>query len=77
MFSDQFYWAQRIRALGTGTPVASDAETSDLVAALKQALRPAVAQRARSLAAHIVTDGAAAAARRLLKECDHHGNRDS
>jgi vancomycin aglycone glucosyltransferase len=72
MFSDQFYWAQRIRALRTGVPVASGAATSDLLAALRDALRPAVTERARSLAAHIVTDGAAAAARRLIKECDEH-----
>jgi vancomycin aglycone glucosyltransferase len=68
MFSDQFYWAQRIRTLGTGAPVASGAATNDLLAALKQALRPAVAERARSVAAHIVSDGAAAAARRLVLE---------
>jgi vancomycin aglycone glucosyltransferase len=72
MFSDQFYWAQRIRVLGTGAPVASGAATSDLLVALKQALRPAVAQRARSLAAHIATDGAAAAARRLVQQSDEH-----
>jgi vancomycin aglycone glucosyltransferase len=70
MFSDQFYWAQRMRALGTGVPVASGAGTNDLVAAFEEALRPAVAERARSLGAHIVTDGAAAAARRLVEEHD-------
>jgi vancomycin aglycone glucosyltransferase len=72
MFSDQFYWAERMRALGTGTHVARGAGTNDLVAALEEALRPAVAERARSLAAHIVNDGAAAAARRLVEECDEH-----
>jgi vancomycin aglycone glucosyltransferase len=68
MFSDQFYWAQRTRALGIGAPVASGAATNDLLAALEEALRPEVAQRARALAAHVVTDGAAAAARRLVQE---------
>jgi vancomycin aglycone glucosyltransferase len=72
MFSDQFYWAERMRALGTGASVARGAGTNDLVAALEEALRPAVAARARSLAAHIVTDGAAAAARRLVEESDEH-----
>jgi vancomycin aglycone glucosyltransferase len=72
MFSDQFYWAERIRALGTGATVASGAATSDLAAALEESLRPAVAERAHSLAAHILTDGAAAAARRLVEKSDEH-----
>jgi vancomycin aglycone glucosyltransferase len=72
MFSDQFYWAGRIRALGAGASIPSKTGTNDLAAALEKALRPAVAERARSLAAHIVTDGAAAAARRLLDEADEH-----
>ena len=72
MFSDQFYWAQRTRALATGAPVARGAGTSELTAALEEALQPAVAERARSLGAHVVADGAAAAARRLVEESDEH-----
>jgi vancomycin aglycone glucosyltransferase len=70
MFSDQFYWAGRIRALGAGASVPSKTGTNDLAAALEKALRPAVAERARSLAAHIVSDGATVAARRLVDEAE-------
>jgi vancomycin aglycone glucosyltransferase len=69
MFMDQFYWAQRTRALGIGAPLPGGALTAYAVAdALQDVLRPAVAHRAGSVAADIVIDGAATAARRLVAE---------
>ncbi|HEX8156038.1 MAG TPA: nucleotide disphospho-sugar-binding domain-containing protein, partial [Solirubrobacteraceae bacterium] len=69
MFSDQFYWAKRTRALGIGAPRPPGTLTTDaLAAALHDALRPAIAEHARSVAAAIVIDGAVTAARRLLAE---------
>ena len=69
MFSDQFYWAKRTRALGIGAPPPPGPLTTDaLAAALHDALRPAIAEHARSVAAAIVIDGAVTAARRLLAE---------
>jgi vancomycin aglycone glucosyltransferase len=64
---DQPYWAQRIHDLGIGTALAPGAPTADsLTSALKDALRPDVAARARSVAAEVRADGARAAARRLV-----------
>ncbi|WP_336207121.1 hypothetical protein [Nonomuraea sp. LPB2021202275-12-8] len=64
---DQHYWAGRVHDLGIGTahPPAAPA-TGSLATALAHALRPDVAARARSVAATVRTDGAAAAARRVL-----------
>ncbi len=66
MFGDQFYWASRVVALGIGstTPYATMSEES-LSAALRTALDPGVAARARSLAGRVGSDGAMIAARRL------------
>jgi UDP:flavonoid glycosyltransferase YjiC (YdhE family) len=69
MFSDQFYWAERTRALGIGaSPPRGTLTTDALAGALHDALRPAIADHARSVAAAIVIDGAATAARRLVAE---------
>jgi vancomycin aglycone glucosyltransferase len=69
MFSDQFYWAERTRALGIGAPPPRGTLTTDApAAALHAALRPAIADHARSVAAAIVIDGATTAARRLVAE---------
>jgi len=69
MFSDQFYWAGRIAALGVGTttPYATMTDES-LAGALRQVLDQAVAIRARSLASEVRWDGAEIAARRLVAE---------
>ena len=64
---DQPYWAQRVHLLGTGTahPPAAPAAGS-LATALSHALRPGVAARAQVIAAAVRTDGARAAALRLI-----------
>ena len=69
MFSDQFYWAGRMAALGVGTttPYATMTDES-LTGALREALDHAVASRARSLAHEVRWDGAEIAARRLVDE---------
>src|SRR5262249_1297763 len=69
MFSDQFYWASRIVALGVGatTPHFTMTEES-LAGALRQALDPATAVRAHTLARRVGRDGAQIAARRLVAE---------
>jgi vancomycin aglycone glucosyltransferase len=66
MFSDQFYWANRIVDLGLGatTPHATMTEES-LTASLREALHPTVEVRARTLAGQVRRDGAEVAARRL------------
>jgi vancomycin aglycone glucosyltransferase len=66
MFSDQFYWASRVRALGLGASVVGPLETGQLASALSQALEPAVAVQARALAPKLGCDGARVAALRLL-----------
>jgi vancomycin aglycone glucosyltransferase len=64
MFSDQFYWAHRVCALGIGATVAP--LTSDALAtALAEALDPGVARHARSFTQQLPCDGAMVAARRL------------
>jgi vancomycin aglycone glucosyltransferase len=69
MFSDQFYWANRIVDLGLGatTPHATVTEES-LTASLREVLHPAVEIRARTLARQVRRDGAEVAARRLELE---------
>jgi vancomycin aglycone glucosyltransferase len=69
MFSDQFYWAGRIAALGIGTmtPYATMTDES-LAGALRTVLDHALAIRARRLAAEVRWDGAEIAARRLAAE---------
>jgi len=61
MFSDQFYWASRVRALGLGAS-AQPLSTEALAAALREALDPAVAARARSFTSELRADGARVAA---------------
>lgn len=69
MFSDQPFWASRVRELGIGTSVPIAELTADgLASALRDAIAPAIAERAASIAAQIVVDGAAIAARRLVDE---------
>jgi vancomycin aglycone glucosyltransferase len=64
---DQHYWAQRIHRLGIGTAHALGTPTTDsLTSALEHALQPEVAARARSIAAAVRSDGALAAAKRLM-----------
>lgn len=68
MFSDQFYWASRIRDLGIGTFVTIGTLTADaLTAALQEALHPAMAAQARTAAEQVGSDGAALAARLLTE----------
>ncbi|MCP3804460.1 glycosyltransferase [Allokutzneria sp. A3M-2-11 16] len=64
---DQHYWARRVEALGIGHAHPPGTPTADSVtAALSHALRPEVVTRALSLSAEIRTDGARAAAERLV-----------
>lgn len=64
---DQHYFAARIDQLGIGTAHAPAApNAASLTAALERTLQPAVAERARSVAAAVRTDGARVAARRLM-----------
>ncbi|MBF6327532.1 glycosyltransferase [Nocardia transvalensis] len=64
---DQSYWARRVDDLGIGLmhPVAEPTVQS-LTAALDAALKPAMAARARAVAATMRTDGAAIAAEYLI-----------
>ena len=75
MFGDQFYWASRIVDLGLGatTPYSTMTEES-LRGALREALDPAAAVRARTLAVQVRWDGAAVAARQLEVEYGAAGN---
>ncbi|MGK5639585.1 glycosyltransferase [Streptomyces sp. URMC 126] len=64
---DQHYWARRVHALGIGAAHPPTAPTADSLAeALRSALHPDVAARARAVAAMVRTDGAHRAAERLL-----------
>jgi vancomycin aglycone glucosyltransferase len=64
---DQHYWARRVHDLGIGAAHGTDAPTANsLEHALRDALQPAVAVRAKSLAATIRSDGARVAAEALL-----------
>jgi vancomycin aglycone glucosyltransferase len=67
---DQFFWAHRIQQLGLGTsgPTRDDLTVETLLPILQNALQPAIAQQAQSLAAHIEPHGARLAAQRLLAE---------
>lgn len=69
MFSDQFYWASRIVALGIGTMIPHTTMTEgSLTGALREVFDPAVVARARKLARQVGRDGAELAARRLEAE---------
>jgi vancomycin aglycone glucosyltransferase len=64
---DQHYWAQRVHHLGIGSAHAPGTPTTDsLTRALKHTLRPDATARAQSIAAAVRSDGALAAARRLI-----------
>ena len=64
---DQSYWAQRVHHLGIGAAHAPGAPTTDsLTSALQHARKPDVAARAQTIAAAVRSDGAQAAARRLM-----------
>lgn len=69
MFNDQFYWAKRIvdLRLGAATPHAA-MNGESLLGAMRTALEPATAERARAFAGRIGSDGAKVAARRLVAE---------
>lgn len=63
MFSDQPYWASRVRALGIGASVARGALCAEsLQAALGDALDRGVAARAAAIAGAVASNGAAVAA---------------
>jgi vancomycin aglycone glucosyltransferase len=64
---DQHYWAARVQQLGIGIAHAPGAPSREsLTSALAQALVPEAAARARSIAASVRSDGAHAAAQRLI-----------
>ena len=64
---DQHYWAQRIHHLGIGTAHAPGTPTTDsLTSALEHTLQPDVTARAQSIATSVRSDGAQAAAQRLI-----------
>lgn len=64
---DQHYFAQRIRELGIGAAHPPTVPTTDsLTAALSHTLQPDVAARAKPLGDAVRTDGAQAAAQRLM-----------
>lgn len=69
MFSDQFYWGDRITALGVGvtTPHLGLSESS-LSTALRAALTADVVERAHALSGQIGANGADVAAERLEQE---------
>ncbi|MDX2642177.1 glycosyltransferase [Streptomyces sp. PA03-1a] len=65
---DQFYFAGRVARLGIGSAHPAGAPAADrLRTALRAALAPEVADRARSVAGTVRTDGARTAARRLAE----------
>ena len=69
MFGDQFYWAGRVMDLGLGATTSYSAMTLEsLTEALRDALDPAVALRARAFAKQVRSDGATVAARQLGAE---------
>ena len=66
MFSDQPFWASRVRELGIGSAVPMAELTVDRLAAALRAVEDGdVVRRAAAMAPRIVTDGATLAARRL------------
>ena len=59
MFGDQFYWSSRIAELGIGTTTPHVTMTAEsLTGALREALDPAVADRAHTFAGRVGWDGA-------------------
>jgi vancomycin aglycone glucosyltransferase len=69
---DQRYWAQRIQHLGIGIAHAPGTPTiGSLTNALQRTLQADMAARAHAIATPVRTDGAQAAAQRLLRADDH------
>jgi vancomycin aglycone glucosyltransferase len=67
---DQHYWARRVQEIGIGVAHAPGAPTTaSLARALEDALRPGVADRARSIAADVRRDGADIAAAQVMAMC--------
>jgi vancomycin aglycone glucosyltransferase len=67
------YWAQRIHHLGIGTAHAPGTPTANsLTSALEHTVHPDVAARAQSIAPTVRSDGAQAAARRLITADPQH-----
>lgn len=67
MFSDQPFWASRVRELGIGTSVPiAELTTERLTSALRAVSDARVAEHASSIAGRIATDGGAVAARCLV-----------
>ncbi|GAA0666446.1 glycosyltransferase [Kitasatospora atroaurantiaca] len=65
---DQFYFARRVDRLGIGSAHPTSEPTADsLLPALNHALDTEVADRARTVAGEVRTDGALTAARRLIE----------
>jgi vancomycin aglycone glucosyltransferase len=68
-FTDQFYWASRIRDLGAGSTVRfANLEVETLGSALKNALSPRALEGAHALSRTIDSNGAAIAANRLVED---------
>lgn len=67
-FFDQGYWARRVGELGIGIDARGTPTADSLTAALRHALQPAVAARARSVSAAMTANGAQVAAD--LVACD-------
>ncbi len=67
---DQYYWAHRVKRLGVGVsgPVANRLTVGELVAALREGLKPKMTTGAQALAARIELHGARIAAQRLIQE---------
>ena len=69
MFSDQPFWASRVRDLGIGTSIPiAELTANRLASALHEVSDPAVAQRANSVAGQIVVDGVKVAAQYLVTQ---------
>lgn len=66
---DQFYWAQRVAALGIGvaSPVTAELTVDGLADALDACLQPELAARAETLAGRMERHGARIAAERLIR----------
>ncbi|HAZ48791.1 MAG TPA: glycosyl transferase [Cyanobacteria bacterium UBA11369] len=66
-YYDQHYWAGRIHHLGIGTAHEGGTPTTEeLTSAMRHALQPDVAARARSIATAVHSNGALLAAQRLI-----------
>lgn len=69
MFSDQFYWSNRIVDLGIGTTTPhADMTEAALSQALRRVLDPAIADRARAFGREVTSDGAKKAAYWIERE---------